>query len=534
MTKVSSFQKPLWFALLVLSGVMVVELLCILHLNDGHFTFTLDDAYIHLALAMNINNGHYGINSNEFSSPSSSIVWPFLLSHFARFRIAPYLVLFLNFLMALGTVFLYWRILMPDRFDLSDKSDYRQKSIMLAVLLVLMVLVTNVVGLAYLGMEHSLQLLISVLILFGMIQEFRGFGVSIWFLFAIVFAPLVRYECLALSVAALLFLAVRGYWAKSVVVAIIMALLLAAFSLFLEGLGLKWLPASVLGKSLVAFSGGSFEALVGNLKTSLQMRQGLGLVFVMLLLLYCGMNASYEKEKRLLAGLVAFSVFLHLLFGRYNWYNRYEIYIWTVSLLTLLYVFKAWLYGQLSAFGFYKSVVLVVLCGVLVGANYVFEVASIPVAANNIYQQQYQMHRFALIYNKPVAVNDIGYVSYRNPNYVLDLVGLASFKVLDLRMSSVNDAWMGQFVRGKNIKLIMIYDQFFRGVPVSWKKVGDLLLGGEPVTAQYEKVSFYAADCDAYRNINGLLEGFVKTLPSGVKFDFSTGVCAPRQIGNIH
>ena len=534
MTKVPSFHKPLWFALLVLSGVMVVELLCILHLNDGHFTFTLDDAYIHLALAMNINNGHYGINSNEFSSPSSSIVWPFLLSHIARFRIAPYLVLLLNFVMALGTIVLYWRILTPDRFDPMDKRDYRQKSIMLAVLLVLMILVTNVVGLAYLGMEHSLQLLMSVLIVFGMIQEIRGFGVSIWFLFAIVFAPLVRYECLALSAPAILFLAVRGYWAKSAATATILALLLAAFSLFLESLGLKWLPASVYGKSLVAFTGGSFDALVGNLKTSLQMRQGLGLVLVMLLLLYYGMNGNHKKENRLLAWLVAFSVFLHLLFGRYNWYNRYEIYIWTASLLSLCYVYKEWVYGQLSAFGYYKSVAFAVVSGVLVGANYVFGVASIPQAANNIYQQQYQMHRFALIYNKPVAVNDIGYVSYRNPNYVLDLVGLASFKVLDLRMSNTNDAWMGQFVRGKDIKLIMIYDQFFRGIPASWKKLGDLLLGGEPVTAQYEKVSFYAVDCNAYRNINGLLEGFVKTLPAGVRFDFSSGVCASPQVGDIH
>ena len=58
---------------------LVVMLLLIFNYSDGEFTYTLDDPYIHLALAKNIWMGNYGINMTELSAPSSSILWPFLL-----------------------------------------------------------------------------------------------------------------------------------------------------------------------------------------------------------------------------------------------------------------------------------------------------------------------------------------------------------------------------------------------------------------------------------------------------------------------
>jgi hypothetical protein len=59
------------------------ELAAIVLLNGGHFTYALDDAYIHLALARNIAHGHYGVNAGEFAAPASSALWPFLLAPFA-------------------------------------------------------------------------------------------------------------------------------------------------------------------------------------------------------------------------------------------------------------------------------------------------------------------------------------------------------------------------------------------------------------------------------------------------------------------
>ncbi|MBD0271632.1 MAG: hypothetical protein ICV73_06845, partial [Acetobacteraceae bacterium] len=48
-------------------------------MTGGHLGYTLDDPYIHLALAEQIARGHYGINPGEVTAPSSSVLWPFLL-----------------------------------------------------------------------------------------------------------------------------------------------------------------------------------------------------------------------------------------------------------------------------------------------------------------------------------------------------------------------------------------------------------------------------------------------------------------------
>ena len=85
---------PLAFAAI---GLAVVVLFAgILKINNGTFVYTLDDPYIHLALAEKIAQGHYGINSGEASAPSSSIVWPFLLAPGARPAWGTYLPLALN------------------------------------------------------------------------------------------------------------------------------------------------------------------------------------------------------------------------------------------------------------------------------------------------------------------------------------------------------------------------------------------------------------------------------------------------------
>src|ERR1700722_4478646 len=55
----------------------------ILVLCHGHLIYSLDDPYISLALGEQIAHGHYGINAAEASSPSSSILYPFLLAAFA-------------------------------------------------------------------------------------------------------------------------------------------------------------------------------------------------------------------------------------------------------------------------------------------------------------------------------------------------------------------------------------------------------------------------------------------------------------------
>src|SRR3989442_3378698 len=92
-----------------LAACFLVELASILRLNEGRFTYTLDDPYIHLALAERIREGHYGINPGEPSAPSSSILWPFLLAPVAGSGLAEYLPLLIGIAAAGATVVIFYK-----------------------------------------------------------------------------------------------------------------------------------------------------------------------------------------------------------------------------------------------------------------------------------------------------------------------------------------------------------------------------------------------------------------------------------------
>lgn len=141
---------PLCISELFLVFVVIIELISIYMLNNGIFIYTLDDPYIHMALAENIRLGHYGVNSQEFSSPSSSIIWPFILSFFPSHDLIP---LLLNIICALLTVFIYYKCVRLSLYRNTNNSILFQTT-----LIVLLLVGSNVVGLIFTGMEHSLQL----------------------------------------------------------------------------------------------------------------------------------------------------------------------------------------------------------------------------------------------------------------------------------------------------------------------------------------------------------------------------------------
>ena len=83
-----------------------------------------------------------------------------------------------------------------------------------------------------------------------------------------------------------------------------------------------------------------------------------------------------------------------------------------------------------------------------------------PIASEGHYDQQYQMHRFVTdFYKEPVAVNDLGWVSYGNNAFVLDLEGLGSESVRGLRAAHAFDAaHMAGLTSHYNVGLVMIYE----------------------------------------------------------------------------
>jgi hypothetical protein len=88
---------------LAINGIaFVVSFLLILSKNNGVFTYTLDDAYIHLTLAHDyVEYGVFGIVPHQFSSTTSSPLWSLILIVlFSALGTDEYVPLILNVLIA--------------------------------------------------------------------------------------------------------------------------------------------------------------------------------------------------------------------------------------------------------------------------------------------------------------------------------------------------------------------------------------------------------------------------------------------------
>ncbi|MCY7295034.1 hypothetical protein [Alteromonas sp. a30] len=516
--------KPIGFALIFLCIVFGIEVAAIFALNHGNFTFSLDDPYIHLALAENIFKGHYGVNLSEFSAPSSSIIWPFILAPFASLSIAPYLLLFMNVVAACATLVLIWRTWFKNTV-----SETTGKHLPILVLLIACIPALNLVGLAFTGMEHSYQLWFSLMIVSGLIYEVQNKRVTWWLIAAIILAPLIRYECLALSGPALLFLFLRGYRLQSVFAGFIIAISVIGFALFLMSLGLNPFPTSIMAKSSVVSSGGGLGTLISNLNRSLSTDRGILLVLGMLYFLFVSLDKTRENGVRLLSATLFLSCGLHAVVGRYGWYDRYEIYIWASMLLTIVFLNLEALDKLSKKLGKFWATTWIGFGTLTICSSYILTGLSTPLAANNIYEQQYQMHRFVSeFYQEPVAVNDLGYVAYHNDKYVLDLWGLASVEALKLRQSQQQASWMAEIASKRHVKLVMLYEDWFQDIPTQWKKLGELTLGGRRVTVSRPSVAFYITDCEFETSAQNALTEYIKTLPPKVSFTLTEPRCEVR------
>ena len=497
--------------LMFLSLVFGLEIIGILWLNHGVFTYTLDDPYIHLALAQNIHAGHYGINSQDYSSPASSILWPFLLSLFAPSQSFYLVPLIIN----IGCSLLMFLVITSClQMQLPHISHTRA-----TITATLLTLSFNAVGLALNGMEHDLHMLCSLLILLGLMQAERDASVPGWLYPALVVNPLIRPEGMALSVLSTMYLALRHRKPSALIAAVVIAALVTGYGFYLSSLGLDPIPSSVEVKS-TSIHGGSeigtrLQIIIGNLLNY----EGIVVIIGTLLLLNTVLRRNHPLWP--IAAIVALCGGAHLIFGRVGWFARYEDYINALLYLTAIIIYwpklarywneKRWLNKPLFIFSAF-----------LLSAPYFQCTLITPFAAHNIYQQHYQMHRLVQhYYPHAVAVNDIGYVSLNNPHYVLDLFGLAYHEAFVERTHASNPDWMDRLTNEKHVKLAMLHDRWFPKVPKSWTRLGELTFIGPQITPIDRTVSFYATDAKSVPAMMTMLHRFANSLPPSVAFKFT-------------
>jgi hypothetical protein len=409
-----------------------------------------------------------------------------------------------------------------------------------AVLLTMMLLGgLNVIGVAFTGMEHVAHALASLAVVVGFTVVWQTHRIPWWMSTAILVGPLLRFEGLAVSLPALLILGWLGHRRAVVVMSAILITVIGAYTAAMMAMDLPPLPSSVMVKSNLAANlvdgrghQGILTSLLLGLKTAVQTRSGL-LLFLLAAMTVLGVlrqpaEKFRERPDILLALLTALAVAGHLLAGKIGLLYRYEVYILLLTVFSALFVWRDHL-TELLKRGRQGLRILLLTVIIVCGLPYFETLALTPLASNNIYEQQYQMHRFITeFYRKPVAVNDLGWPTYRNEKYVLDLLGLASEPIRrQRRYRGFSAGYLAQVVREENIGLVMIYDEWFPMKPKNWLKVAMMHLGKRRVAPARGVVSFYVTPRGDPQYTLMRLREFHKTLPSGVALDLRNMPSSP-------
>jgi hypothetical protein len=497
----------LW-AILFLAEVALSIYFC-----DGHLIYSLDDPYIHLALADQITHGGFGINPGEAASPSSSILWPWVMAGAQRIGLGAFAPILLDTAATAAALYVGAGLMRTIGFVQPERAP-----LFAGAMGVVLILTSNSLGLPMTGMEHSWHVLFVVLTLQGLNAAVNGRPPSIFCIAAIVLMPLIRFEGMAFAAAAVVALWFLGYRRAAAIAGGAIAAAVGLYVAFMRHQGLPLFPSSVMLKSEVSQS--VYQGSGVLISVLVSVIQNIFTATGPILLLSAAISAwaawaNRRNPRRLALYLPAgMAIVAHLFLGKHGWLYRYEIYIMTLSLFILMIaacdeaVWRA--DTALARYG-----IPFLIAGALFSACEIRAVWVTPSAARNIYDQQYQMSRFAQdYYNRPVAVNDLGLVSYRSKHYVLDLFGLGSEVVRKLKLSGrYGRDSIDRLATRSHVDLIMVYEPWFKDrLPLDWRRIA-VLHTGKPVSVAYGDVSFYITPAADAKDTLSLLRRFQSTLP---------------------
>jgi len=477
--------------------------------TGGEFTYPLDDSYIHLALAKNLAaHGVWGATRYEAAAASSSPLWTAILA--LCFKIVGNNILVpvtLNFILAIATFLTVMKF--ASRWI---KNVWARSGIALFVLLALPVSV-----LVFNGMEHMLQVLLTLLFLDTLLTslESNEHKAYFWRFFILGFLmTLTRYESLFLFVVPVL-LAWRKKRFELVAPMLGGITGVAFFGAISVSMGLPILPNPLLLKSDYSSTGVErITALVERFSQNFMFLLPLNIALVIASI--AALIWAKRFRPALLTMLVA--VLLHYSFADVRWgFFRYEAYLIGGLLFLILLIL-----GTNRS----RTPIVVMAATVLFVAYRLFYrvmlgTLMMPIGMQNIHDQQFQMAKFIGTYypNGRVAVIDVGAVSYYTDAHIIDLCGLASNDVRELWVEHKwNQEAIDKILRARSADFAIIHAYFFRrigGLPpymepvVGWKIPDNVTCGADTVT-------FYTPEWNR-RQLVQSIQNFEPQLPKEVQ-----------------
>lgn len=486
---------PVWLMLGALALVVVSYAAWGTYTAHGYFGYTLDDAYIHLALAEGIWQGSWGINPGEAASPSSSFIWPIVLAPFTPFGWQDRMPFVFGLMSLLGAAWVAWRVL-REAWPEKKMGDAALAWVVFAV-----TLGCNGPQLVMSGMEHALVMLVLAVTLWGVVRLGGKGKLPRAVVAGLIALPLVRFELALLALAVGAGTAWRKRWRLLGILGAGWAAGVAVYLLVVVVYGLPWLPSSVLVKSgidhggLVAYVVGK---VVGFYTGAGRFEEWLLVVGLSMCVLAAGVMAVLRRTPAmwLLAGfvVVVWGTAMNLPL-RFIYEGRYHAPLLWVSVVAVL-AMAAQVVPAAKGWRHIALVVMTVLVALTALPNHWWRQKYwLPIAVRNIRDEHYQLHKFVTQYYKgAVAAHDIGWVSYRNPYYVLDLAGLANEGVRKSFADGRDAAKLERFAREHKAGLAVVYDSWVpeSEIPKTWVRVGALGMLGGAVSAGDAIMVFYA------------------------------------------
>ncbi len=477
------------------------------------FEYPLDDVYIHLAMAEQIAAGGYGVNAGETASAASSPLYPLLVLPFPGTGFQRFLPLAWNVAGLAAAAWLWGRILVTAGYFAPGRAAIGWAAAVAGPV------VLNMFGVAFTGMEHALHVAASLAIVLGLQRLLAEDRLTLPLIAGLVLTTALRLEGMALGLmAAFVVWRLRGPLPAVACAALTLAPV-AAFVGTLTALGLDPLPESVQAK----LSGndtldmGFVERFLAQFQVNIAKPAGLVLLLgaAGLLLLMIGLPRLRETGPRSLALAILAATLAHLLFGQIGWMDRYEGYIWASLAAGIM---------AAAALG-PRLVQAAALAGIVAGGVLAYGVSwtrHFPWNIRAIHLQPAQSARFAHDFAQvPVAVNDLGLAAWNNPDYVLDLYGLASAEARAFRIENPVPGWADGLAEARGVKLAMIYDKWLaEAVGDDWVRLGELRITVPPTAPSIgylgdDKVAYYATDPAHVPELTAALARWVPTLPEG-------------------
>jgi hypothetical protein len=146
-----------------------------------------------------------------------------------------------------------------------------------------------------------------------------------------------------------------------------------------------------------------------------------------------------------------------------------------------------------------------------------------PHAMADIYRQQIQMAEFFRTYypNAPIAINDIGAISFYGDPHITDIYGLGSTRITRIRTKDPNKAGnitpgVLSILKKNNVEVAAVYDSWYGlregNIPPDWIKVGAWRVP-ELTSLGSDTVSFYGMGKENAARLQTNLAEFHAKLP---------------------